>query len=47
MQLWIFHIGIEPIEIWQEMQARANALGIAEKLPKNAGYDAAAGKFDR
>lgn len=44
--LW-FHIGIEPIEIWQEMRARADALGIAEKLPKTAGPDATAGKFNR
>jgi phosphoribosyl-ATP pyrophosphohydrolase len=28
--------GIEPDEIWTEMQRRANALGIAEKLPKAA-----------
>jgi phosphoribosyl-ATP pyrophosphohydrolase len=27
-------IGIEPIEVWREMQARADTLGIAEKLPK-------------
>jgi phosphoribosyl-ATP pyrophosphohydrolase len=26
--------GIEPVEIWQEMRRRADALGIAEKLPK-------------
>jgi phosphoribosyl-ATP pyrophosphohydrolase len=26
--------GIEPIEIWREMQTRADMLGIAEKLPK-------------
>jgi phosphoribosyl-ATP pyrophosphohydrolase len=26
--------GIEPIEIWEEMRTRADALGIAEKLPK-------------
>jgi phosphoribosyl-ATP pyrophosphohydrolase len=34
--LW-FHAGIDPTEIWNEMQARADALGIAEKLPKPAG----------
>jgi phosphoribosyl-ATP pyrophosphohydrolase len=33
--LW-FHIGIEPLDVWREMQARADALGIAEKLPKPA-----------
>jgi phosphoribosyl-ATP pyrophosphohydrolase len=44
--LW-FHIGIEPTEIWREMQMRADALGIAEKLPKIAGHDAAASKFNR
>jgi phosphoribosyl-ATP pyrophosphohydrolase len=44
--LW-FHVGVEPIEIWQEMQTRADVLGIAEKLPKNAGHEAAAGKFNR
>jgi len=27
-------IGIEPIEIWREMQIRADTFGIAEKLPK-------------
>jgi phosphoribosyl-ATP pyrophosphohydrolase len=27
-------IGIEPIEIWREMQTRADTFGIAEKLPK-------------
>jgi phosphoribosyl-ATP pyrophosphohydrolase len=31
--LW-FHMGIEPIDVWQEMQTRADTLGIAEKLPK-------------
>jgi phosphoribosyl-ATP pyrophosphohydrolase len=31
--LW-FRSGIEPIEIWREMQTRAGMLGIAEKLPK-------------
>lgn len=30
-------IGIEPIEVWQEMQTRADTLGIAEKLPKRFG----------
>jgi phosphoribosyl-ATP pyrophosphohydrolase len=44
--LW-FHIGVEPIEIWREMQMRADALGIAEKLPKTPGHDAAAGEFNR
>jgi phosphoribosyl-ATP pyrophosphohydrolase len=39
--LW-FHIGIEPIEIWEEMQTRADALGIAEKLPKTAVRETAA-----
>jgi phosphoribosyl-ATP pyrophosphohydrolase len=32
--------GIEPDEIWTEMQRRANALGIAEKLPKPAARNA-------
>lgn len=31
--LW-FRSGIEPEQIWQEMQRRADTLGIAEKLPK-------------
>jgi phosphoribosyl-ATP pyrophosphohydrolase len=35
--LW-FHMGIEPIEVWQEMQTRADTLGIAEKLPKLLGH---------
>jgi phosphoribosyl-ATP pyrophosphohydrolase len=35
--LW-FHMGIEPIEVWQEMQTRADTLGIAEKLPKLPGH---------
>jgi phosphoribosyl-ATP pyrophosphohydrolase len=35
--LW-FHLGIEPIEVWQEMQTRADTLGIAEKLPKPTGH---------
>jgi len=39
--LW-FHIGIEPIEIWEEMQTRADALGIAEKLPKTTVCETAA-----
>jgi phosphoribosyl-ATP pyrophosphohydrolase len=39
--LW-FHIGIEPIEIWEEMQTRADILGIAEKLPKTAVCETAA-----
>jgi phosphoribosyl-ATP pyrophosphohydrolase len=34
-------IGIEPIEVWQEMQTRADTLGIAEKLPKTPGREAA------
>ena len=29
--------GIEPSEIWEEMRARAEAFGIAEKLPKTLG----------
>ena len=32
--------GIEPLEIWQEMQTRADTLGIAEKLPKTSGAKA-------
>jgi phosphoribosyl-ATP pyrophosphohydrolase len=44
--LW-FHIGIEPTEIWEEMQTRANALGIAEKRPKTAISKTLADKFDR
>ena len=31
--LW-FRSGVEPLQIWQEMQRRADTLGIAEKLPK-------------
>jgi hypothetical protein len=31
-------MGIEPIEVWQEMQTRADTLGIAEKLPKLPGH---------
>lgn len=34
-------IGIEPIKVWQEMQTRADTLGIAEKLPKTPGPKAA------
>ena len=34
--LWC-RAGIEPASVWQEMQARASALGIAEKLPKSLG----------
>lgn len=37
--LW-FRSGIEPIEIWREMQTRASTLGIAEKLPKVRDLDA-------
>jgi phosphoribosyl-ATP pyrophosphohydrolase len=37
--LW-FRSGIEPIEIWREMQTRADTLGIAEKLPKVFDLDA-------
>jgi phosphoribosyl-ATP pyrophosphohydrolase len=45
--LW-FHLGIEPFEIWEEMQARAKALGIAEKLPKaGGGSRTVADEFDR
>jgi phosphoribosyl-ATP pyrophosphohydrolase len=36
--LWC-RFGIEPIEIWQEMQTRADMLGIAEKLPKTPKSD--------
>jgi phosphoribosyl-ATP pyrophosphohydrolase len=34
--LW-FRNGIAPADVWREMQIRAAALGIAEKLPKAAG----------
>ena len=44
--LW-FHVGIEPAEIWEEMQTRANALGIAEKRPKAAVSEDLADKFNR
>jgi phosphoribosyl-ATP pyrophosphohydrolase len=44
--LW-FHIGIEPIEIWEEMQMRADALGIAEKRPKTAVSKTLTDKFNR
>src|SRR6516165_3842303 len=44
--LW-FHVGIEPAEIWEEMQTRANAIGIAEKRPKAAVFKSLADKFDR
>ena len=44
--LW-FHAGIEPTEIWHEMQARADALGIAEKLPKPAGQLIGRDKLNR
>jgi phosphoribosyl-ATP pyrophosphohydrolase len=36
--------GIEPIEIWEEMRTRADALGIAEKLPKTLAGKKAAGR---
>jgi phosphoribosyl-ATP pyrophosphohydrolase len=32
--LWA-HLGIEPTEIWAEMERRETMLGIAEKLPKH------------
>jgi phosphoribosyl-ATP pyrophosphohydrolase len=32
-------VGIEPTEIWEEMRARADAFGIAEKVPKTPGRD--------
>jgi phosphoribosyl-ATP pyrophosphohydrolase len=34
--------GVDPSEVWGEMHARANAFGIAEKLPKAIGRHAAA-----
>ena len=34
--------GVEPSEIWSEMRARADAFGIAEKLPKTIGRHAVA-----
>jgi phosphoribosyl-ATP pyrophosphohydrolase len=39
--------GIEPTEIWEEMRARADAFGIAEKLPKSLGRKAAVAKTNR
>lgn len=33
--LWC-RVGIEPTEVWREMQTRADTLGIAEKLPKTS-----------
>jgi phosphoribosyl-ATP pyrophosphohydrolase len=44
--LW-FHIGIEPTEIWEEMQARASALGLAEKRPKTGVFNTLPEKFNR
>jgi phosphoribosyl-ATP pyrophosphohydrolase len=38
--LW-HRAGIEPSKIWDEMRARAEAFGIAEKLPKTLGRKAA------
>jgi phosphoribosyl-ATP pyrophosphohydrolase len=38
--LW-HRAGIEPSKIWEEMRARAEAFGIAEKLPKTLGCKAA------
>ncbi len=38
--LWC-RIGIEPIEVWREMQTRVDTLGIAEKWPKTPGPKAA------
>lgn len=35
--LWC-RAGVEPANVWQEMRARAAALGIAEKLPKTANH---------
>jgi phosphoribosyl-ATP pyrophosphohydrolase len=43
--LW-FHLGIEPIEIWREMQARAGLLGIAEKRPRLSGSNGAVDTLD-
>ena len=35
-------LGVEPAEIWSEMRTRADAFGIAEKLPKTLGHHGAA-----
>jgi phosphoribosyl-ATP pyrophosphohydrolase len=43
--LW-FHLGIEPVAVWEEMQTRAKQLGIAEKLPKTPGSNGATDDFD-
>lgn len=40
-------VGIEPIDVWREMQTRADTLGIAEKLPKPPGSKAASGGSSR
>ncbi len=34
-------MGIWPAEVWEEMDRRERAIGIAEKLPKAAGEDGA------
>lgn len=39
--------GVDPSEVWREMHARANAFGIAEKLPKTTGRHAAAANPNR
>jgi phosphoribosyl-ATP pyrophosphohydrolase len=39
--LW-FRAGIEPVEVWREMQSRAGGLGIAEKLPKTSDEETSA-----
>ena len=38
--LW-YRAGIRPDQVWSEMRARADALGIAEKLPKDCHRDPA------
>jgi phosphoribosyl-ATP pyrophosphohydrolase len=36
--------GVIPDDVWTEMRRRADALGIAEKLPKSAAHAIAAGR---
>ncbi|HLH98987.1 MAG TPA: phosphoribosyl-ATP diphosphatase [Xanthobacteraceae bacterium] len=44
--LW-HRLGIEPGEIWAEMRTRADAFGIAEKLPKTVSRHAVAADLNR
>jgi phosphoribosyl-ATP pyrophosphohydrolase len=44
--LWVA-AGVHPQDVWDEMERRERALGIAEKLPKSAGGKSAGAKSRR